>query len=162
MEKFDPRRMGGETVRGQVGALCYRIAPAGGVEVLLVTSRDTGRWIIPKGWPMPDRPAAAAALREAFEEAGVEGDPGSDAVGIFTYPKRLGDGQTVTCLVSVYPIRVMRQRSRFPEAGERRREWLSPEAAASRVQEPELAELLRGFDPAASEGTSHVRPTPGD
>jgi 8-oxo-dGTP pyrophosphatase MutT (NUDIX family) len=145
MEKFDPIRIDGERVRGQVGALCYRVSPKGSVEVLLVTSRDTGRWVIPKGWPMPGRSAPAAAAREAFEEAGVVGKAGPDPLGIYTYLKGLPGGHAVTCVVSVFGLRVDRLRSRFPEAAQRTRRWLAPHEAALEVHEPELAELLRGF-----------------
>ena len=59
--------------RHQVAALCWRMGQGGAVEILLVTSRDTGRWVIPKGWPMDGKSASAAAAREAWEEAGVKG-----------------------------------------------------------------------------------------
>ncbi|MEN9850080.1 MAG: hypothetical protein RL128_243, partial [Pseudomonadota bacterium] len=59
--------------RTQYGALCWRMH-RGKVEVLLITSRDTGRWVIPKGWPIDGLAPAQTAAREAWEEAGVEGD----------------------------------------------------------------------------------------
>jgi 8-oxo-dGTP pyrophosphatase MutT (NUDIX family) len=148
MEKFDPRRISGEQVKGQVGALCYRTRPSGAVEVLLVTSRDTGRWVIPKGWPKPGRSDASAAAREAFEEAGAIGKAGADPVGFYTYTKSVPGGQAVTCMVSVFPLRVDQVRKRFPEVGERVRCWFRPTDAADKVQERELANLLRAFVPA--------------
>jgi hypothetical protein len=56
----------------QYGALPYREIKSG-VQILLVTSRNTRRWIIPKGWPQSGTPPHRAAAREAFEEAGVVG-----------------------------------------------------------------------------------------
>ena len=73
-----PLRIGGAVKsesRTQFGALCFRRSKTqkAGVELLLVSSRDTGRWIIPKGWPMDRETPAAAAAMEAWEEAGVRG-----------------------------------------------------------------------------------------
>ena len=66
----------------QVGALIVR-RRRGSCEVMLITSRDTGRWIVPKGWPMRGKPDDEAAAQEAFEEAGVEGEISRDPVGSF-------------------------------------------------------------------------------
>lgn len=130
----------------QCGALCWRLQ-GNDLKVLLVTSRDTGRWIIPKGWMLPDLTPAASAAREAWEEAGVEGSIADDPVGMFAYDKVLGPSQAVPCLVSVFPLRVTRLRNRFPEVLQRQRKWFSPERAAQKVIEPELCELLRAFSP---------------
>ena len=115
------------------------------MKVLLVTSRDTGRWVLPKGWPMKGRKPRSAAKREALEEAGVVGRIGKRSIGTFHYAKRLADGELVTCEVHVFPLAVIRQRKRWPEQRQRALRWFAPEEAAQVVQEPELAALLEAF-----------------
>lgn len=134
-------------VREQYGALCYRVrkkAPA--IEILLITSRDTGRWVIPKGWPMDGKSAAAAAAREAWEEAGVKGIIRNTPVGSYTYLKGLPHGLKVECRVRVFPLAVDDLSKNFPEKDERRAEWVSCPEAASRVQEPGLKDLILAFE----------------
>lgn len=147
MKKFDVSRLTGDEVHEQLGALCYRVDAEGRVEVLLVTSRDTGRWVIPKGWPMPKWPAARAACREAFEEAGVEGRVHDAPAGIYTYRKVIAAGLSLQCVVTVFPVEVTKLTRRYPERCERDRRWFAPDEAAGLVQEPELASLLRNFRP---------------
>lgn len=130
----------------QYAALCYRRAGKSGLEILLITSRDTGRWIIPKGWPMKGKSGADCALREAFEEAGVEGIPSSVPVGVYTYDKVLPAGPQ-PCIVTVYPVEVTGLLKDFPEKRERERKWFKPRKAAGKVDEPELRSLLAGFNP---------------
>ncbi len=134
--------------RTQVAALCWRMQK-GKPEVLLVTSRETGRWVIPKGWPMKDRSDPEAAQREAWEEAGVKGQVGDHSLGVYAYHKVLGSGSDVPCVVSVFPMQVDAVEDKFPEAAERERRWFAPKKAARRVDEPELRDILRGFDPDA-------------
>jgi 8-oxo-dGTP pyrophosphatase MutT (NUDIX family) len=117
------------------------------VEILLLTSRDTGRWVLPKGWPMRGRKPRDAARREALEEAGVEGRVGKHPIGSFHYLKHLADGASVTCKVIVYPLAVERQRRRWLEQDQRKVGWFSPKEAALVVHEPELAALLASFVP---------------
>jgi len=126
---------------GQFGALCWRMH-RGRVEVVLITSRDTGRWIIPKGWPHAGRMAADSAAEEAWEEAGVEGDVARTMLGLYSYAKVLKPGLVQPCIVTVYALRVARLRRRFPERGERRRKWFDAAKAARKVAEPELRALL--------------------
>lgn len=133
-------------VRVQCGALCWR-RRGNDLKVLLVTSRDTGRWVIPKGWLIPDLTPAASAAREAWEEAGVEGIVADLPIGMFSYDKAMGPAQAIPCLVSVYPLQVTRLRDRFPEVQQRQRKWFSAEKAAKKVLEPELSDLLRSFSP---------------
>ena len=129
--------------RVQFAALCTRQTPDG-PEVLLITSRDTGRWIIPKGWPIDGKDGAETALQEAWEEAGVRApSPAKDPVGHFTYDKILKDGSAQPVLTSVYRIEVQDLADGYPEANQRQREWVSPATAAERVHEPELRDLLR-------------------
>ncbi|MBI1218991.1 MAG: NUDIX domain-containing protein [Rhodobacteraceae bacterium] len=141
-----PLAAGAEPVCMQVAGLCWR-AVDDRVEVLLITSRDTGRWIIPKGWPMKGLSDAAAALREAYEEAGVQGAVVSDPVGHFHYVKVMDAEHGLPCGVAVYAIRVKQLREKFPENDQRQRKWFAPARAALKVDEPELRALLRRFDP---------------
>ena len=134
-------------VREQYGALCYRVKkkqPA--VEILLITSRDTGRWVIPKGWPMDGKSASAAAAREAWEEAGVKGTVDSEPIGSYHYMKGLPHGLKVDCRVRVFPLAVDDLSKNFPEKDERRAEWVSCPEAANRVQEPGLKDLILAFE----------------
>lgn len=132
--------------RDQIGALCWR--PHGsGHEVLLITSRETGRWVIPKGWRMQGLTDAGAAAREAWEEAGIEGEATEDAVGFFAYRKVLTGGNSVPCVVKVFSLRVDRLVNRYPEKGQRRRKWFAPEKAAKKVDEPDLRHLILSFAP---------------
>ncbi len=126
----------------QVAALCTRKA---GPErdVLLITSRGTGRWIIPKGWPIDGLNGPETALREAWEEAGVRAtEVQKDPVGHYSYDKRLNDGTAQPVITSVYRIEVTDLADEYPEADQRKRCWVSPKVAAGRVQEPELRDLL--------------------
>jgi 8-oxo-dGTP pyrophosphatase MutT (NUDIX family) len=132
--------------RTQVAALCWRVAE-GKPQVLLVTSRETGRWVLPKGWPMAGKSAPESARTEAWEEAGVEGKVSDRCVGLYAYHKVLGPEKGVPCVVAVYPLKVKALADDFPERAERKRRWFSPKKAAQKVDEPELRELLQGFDP---------------
>lgn len=127
--------------RMQYAALCYRRGFEG-VEVLLVTTRASGRWIIPKGWPIDDKPPHKVAAQEAFEEAGVLGKAKRKPFGRYTYLKTLADGQRVPCLVQVHLVKFAEELPRFREAGERRVEWVSCIEAARRICEPELKGLM--------------------
>ena len=130
----------------QYAALPYRLRD-GEVEILLVTSRETRRWTLPKGWPMKRRTAHDAAAREALEEAGVSGRVSAEPVGVYRYLKRLRQGLALPCTVEVFPLLVLQQRDRWPEAAQRSREWFSRKEAATLVQEPELQLLLAAFEP---------------
>ncbi|WP_435258349.1 NUDIX hydrolase [Thioclava sp. FR2] len=125
----------------QHGAMCWRLK-RGSVEVLLVTSRDTGRWVIPKGWPCKSLPAPQSAAKEAWEEAGVEGDVSTEPLGTYTYPKRRTPLPPLPCLVTVFPLHVSRLAEKFPERKQRKRKWFSAKKAARLVDEPELREIL--------------------
>ena len=130
--------------RTQFAALCWR-EHAGALQVLLVTSRDTGRWIVPKGWPMSGRSAFEAAAREAWEEAGVEGAIATDPMGEYDYRKALKSGAELPVRVELFPLRVAREADAFPEAAQRRRRWFVPHKAARRVAEPGLGALILRF-----------------
>ena len=128
----------------QYAALPYRWAD-GAVQILLVTSRETGRWVLPKGWPMARKKPYAAAGREAMEEAGVTGKIRKTPIGSYVYLKRLKDGGALVCTVKVFPMEVARQLKRWPEQEQRTPQWFTPEDAAQGVHEPDLAALIRGF-----------------
>lgn len=135
-------------VRTQFAALCYRVK-GGKVQILLVTSRKTRRWIIPKGWPMDGKTPAASAAQEAWEEAGVVGKPIDLCLGLYAYNKVLDadGGDVFPCIAMVYPVKVKRLEQKFPEAGQRKHRWVGRKRAAAMVSEPELARILRDFDP---------------
>jgi 8-oxo-dGTP pyrophosphatase MutT (NUDIX family) len=127
--------------RRQVAALPLRLAKNGAIEILLVTSRDTGRWIIPKGWTSKRIKDCKAAAREAREEAGVKGKILRKAIGTYRYIKReLGNGALIE--VRVFLLKVSKRCKRWPEKRERRRAWFDIEDAASRVSDPELSILI--------------------
>lgn len=128
--------------RVQYGAIPFRLKD-GGVEVMLLTSRETKRWVVPKGWPMKSRKPHAAAAREAYEEGGLVGEIGRLPIGSYTYDKRLKSRDTVPCRVELFPFEVRRQLKRWPEKGEREVRWFSPEEAAEAVDEQDLGTLIR-------------------
>ena len=131
--------------RVQVAALCYRDTDEG-KKVLLITSRDTGRWIMPKGWPIDGLDGSGAALQEAWEEAGVtEADIETAPMGIFEYDKGLGEGLTVPVTTQVYLTRVRELSEEYPEADMRKRAWFTPKEAAELVNEPDLKAILNAF-----------------
>ena len=132
--------------RVQYAALPYRQRGDGSLEVMLVTSRETRRWVIPKGWPMKGRKPHASAAREALEEAGLVGRVGKTPIGTYHYDKRLKGGDAVPCSVDVFPLEVKSQRKRWPEQKERSVRWFAPGEAAEAVQESELRDIIRNFE----------------
>jgi len=132
-------------VRTQLGALCYRIRGTK-PEVLLVTTRGRGRWVIPKGWPIGGRTPGHAAVQEAWEEAGVIGTLSGNAIGIYSYIKK-HDPRRLPCIVAVFPVEVAKLANDFPERRQRRRKWFSPRKAAAKVDAPDLRQILLTFDP---------------
>jgi 8-oxo-dGTP pyrophosphatase MutT (NUDIX family) len=131
--------------RRQVAALPLSRDEAGRVQVMLVTSRGTGRWVLPKGWPMKGKKPHRAAEREAFEEAGLVGKVRKVPVGTYSYDKLLDTGMVIPCEVTVFPLRVERRRDRWPEMAERQRRWFSLDEAAQAVAEAGLREILQGI-----------------
>jgi 8-oxo-dGTP pyrophosphatase MutT (NUDIX family) len=129
--------------RVQYAALPYRRTRASRTEVLLVTSRETGRWIIPKGWPQKHKAPHVAAAREAREEAGVVGRIGRRPIGWFSYEKRLKRGIIVICKVHVFALKVKRQKESWPEKGQREVQWMSRTKAAKSVGDRKLGDLIR-------------------
>ena len=135
------RLLGARRPRLQVGAVC-RDAATG--DVLMITSRGTGRWIIPKGWPMPGRTLAQAALQEAWEEAGVRA-PAAQELGGYLYDKAQDEGFAIPVEVRVFVVPVETLADQWPEQAQRSRRWFPPAQAAALVAEPELAALLKGL-----------------
>ena len=142
--------------RQQYAALCYRLKKKQGqLEVLVATSRDTGRWIIPKGWPMNGKKAHQVAEREAYEEVGVKGSVEKEPLGYFHYRKTLNNGMKIPVRVQVHALEVDEMLKSFPEKGSRRLEWVTCDEASKRVNEPELkalfllfADRMQGLPPA--------------
>jgi 8-oxo-dGTP pyrophosphatase MutT (NUDIX family) len=128
--------------RQQVAALCWRLNPH--LEILLVTSLRTKRWIVPKGWPETGLTLAQSAAREALEEAGVTGEISSDPIGHYNYVKeKAGHGLPVK--VVIFSLKVTRQRRIWAEKGAREIAWLAAETAAARIGERGLRHLLMNF-----------------
>ncbi|WP_454684430.1 NUDIX hydrolase [Ancylobacter moscoviensis] len=109
-----------------------------------MTSRETHRVVIPKGWPMKNRKDWKSAQIEARQEAGVIGDIGRKRIGQYRYWKRL-ETHFALVKVSVYPLAVRRQLSDWPERHERAQMWINAEDAALLVDEPELGALIVEF-----------------
>lgn len=138
---------GGKTdLRTQFAALCYRIKNEK-LQFCLVTSRRSGRWIVPKGWPMHGETPMDAAATEAFEEAGVRGKIHPRPVGVFSYYKVRSDDE-LPCMAVVYPLRVKKVLKKWPEKDERQRKWMSRKKAAALVDDAELGGIILNFEPA--------------
>lgn len=137
---------GGKTdVRAQFAALCWRIKD-GKVQICLVTTRRTGRWILPKGWPMHKQTPAAAAATEAYEEAGLRGAPSDTCLGAYSYIKPLQDENT-PIITMVYPLHVEKIFKKWPESHQRRRKWFNQRKAAEKLTEPGLKQIVATFRP---------------
>ena len=135
-------------VQTQFGALPFAFSAAGVPRILLVTSRRSREWIIPKGWPIRKLGPAATAAREAYEEAGVIGAVvGSDPIGSYRYAKRRGPARALWFDVSVFLFAVERQAAKWPEKAERKTRWFDPEEAAASVSSAELAGVLAAATP---------------
>ncbi|MBB4193090.1 8-oxo-dGTP pyrophosphatase MutT (NUDIX family) [Rhizobium aethiopicum] len=143
-----PAKLFAGAFRQQYGAICFRYRNGGPkIEILLITSRERARWVIPKGWPMKGKKPFEAAAIEAWEEAGVRGAARKKPVGRYTYLKEFDDGDVAPCIVDVFQIEVTEIENDFKEQGQRILEWVSPDEAARRVREVELKSLLVEFEP---------------
>lgn len=131
----------------QFAALPFRVETSG-LQILLITSRETRRWVIPKGWPIRGLRPRDVAAREAFEEAGLVGKiVGKRAIGSYHYSKRLPENRTMLCRVKVFLLSVDRQLDIWPEKEQRDWRWADPTKAAQMVDEGGLAEILRSAFP---------------
>lgn len=129
--------------RLQVAALCHK-GIGDDRRFLLVTSRETKRWIIPKGWPIRGLKSNEAALQEAWEEAGVQhGSVSAGPIGTYTYQKRQSTGWAYPVETLVYSVAVVDLADTYPEVDERTRKWVTAQAAAGMVDEPELQQIFR-------------------
>ncbi|HET6389765.1 NUDIX hydrolase [Hyphomicrobium sp.] len=131
------------TIR-QVGAVPLRKTREG-LEVLLVSSRETGRWVIPKGWPSKRLSDPAAAAREAKQEAGVTGKISGVPIGSYRYRKKM-TAETKVLTVICYVLWVKKQRKRWREQDQRTREWFPQEEAVKKVREPGLKAIFAGLE----------------
>lgn len=135
--------------RGQVAALPWRatFGPNGSprIEILLISSRETGRWVVPKGWSMRGKTNPQAAKQEAYEEAGIDGRIDTSSIGDYHYLKRLktGEGRMVT--VEVFPLEVTGEHAAWPEMGQHTLQWMNSIEAALAVDELELRALIAKF-----------------
>jgi 8-oxo-dGTP pyrophosphatase MutT (NUDIX family) len=128
----------------QLAALPFSFGDDGRPHVMLLTSRETRRWVIPKGWPMRGHKPTEVAAREAFEEAGLLGTiVGKRPVGRYHYEKQLSSHHSILCEVRVYMFLVKRQLDDWPEKTERETQWFEPSVACELVHEGGLAEILR-------------------
>jgi 8-oxo-dGTP pyrophosphatase MutT (NUDIX family) len=131
-----------ENVLRQAGALPYKMEPDG-LRVLLITSRGTGRWVIPKGGIEKGFTPAQAAAQEAYEEAGIRGSIDPVPLGSYTYPKRMNSGRIKPASVLVFGLRFEKQLKTWPEQSERRFAWMTIAGAIAAVRDPGVANLLR-------------------
>ncbi|MBS0561311.1 MAG: NUDIX hydrolase [Proteobacteria bacterium] len=130
-------------VQIQFGALPFAFDAAGRPRILLVTSRGSRAWIIPKGWPIRNLTPAGTAAREAYEEAGLLGTVvHPDPIGSYRYAKRRGAARALWFDVSVFLFVVERQMAKWPEKAERKTRWFGPQEAVGSVASAELARVL--------------------
>jgi len=159
--KQEGRKSGGK--RRQVAALPWR-GEGDDLRILLVSSRETRRWVIPKGWPMKDKTDFAAAAQEAYEEAGLDGVISERAIGEYEYLKKLKSGAARLVKVDVFPMQVTGEHATWPEKGQRTLDWMTPVEAALAVQEPDLRDLIARFAgvtlPEEERPARHPAPTP--
>jgi 8-oxo-dGTP pyrophosphatase MutT (NUDIX family) len=138
----------------QYAALPWR-RTAGAIEILLITTRNTRSWIVPKGWPLDGRTPSECAAHEALEEAGVLGEVATEALGTFRYNKRRKSGEFVPCEVHVFAMEVVRQRRSWAEKAARDICWCSLEEALARVTEPSLKRLIAKFGKMSGRWLNH-------
>ena len=134
----------------QYAALPWRRRRGHSIEILLVTTRRTRRWIVPKGWPVSGCSPGECAAREAMEEAGVLGVIAAKPIGAFPYRKQRKTGASVRCRVEVFPLEVTHQLRNWPEKSVRETRWCTAEDALARTSDPGLRRLIAKFAGAAS------------
>ena len=134
-------------IKVQYGALPWRSSDGGELEILLISSRETRRWVIPKGWPIRGLAPNMAAMREAYEEAGIEGYPSMTPVGSYGYAKRMRTGRERDVKVDVFALQVSVEHPDWPEMHEREKLWVPRSQAATMVDEPELRAMIASFEP---------------
>lgn len=141
-------KMTHDKIGAQFAALPFRVA-ASGLQILLITSRETRRWVIPKGWPIQGLRPREVAAREALEEAGLVGRiVGKRPIGSYHYSKRLPDNREMLCHVKVFLLSVDHQLDVWPEKSQREQRWVDVTKGTQMVDEGGLAEILRSAFPA--------------
>lgn len=125
----------------QVAALCWRKTDSD-LQILLVRSLDSNRWILPKGWPMRGKSLAEAAAQEAWEEAGVKGATTPTAIGRYGSRKRRGSGVKQPAQIEVFALEVEDSETQFPEADLRKTRWFPAQRAIKKLRHPELGALI--------------------
>lgn len=126
----------------QYGVIPYRRESGGALSVLLITSRETRRRVIPRGNPIAGLSPAQAAVREAYEEAGIEGRCDEGPLGTYAYGKRRKSGEVVPAEVTVFAFEVLLEHEDWPERQERERRWFPADEAAAAVDEAGLSLLV--------------------
>jgi 8-oxo-dGTP pyrophosphatase MutT (NUDIX family) len=115
----------------QVAALPWRLADDGGLEFLLVTSRTSKHWLLPKGWPIPGKSGLESALQEAFEEAGIQAKGPDAPIGRYAFIKVLHDATELPCTMAVFAVGNVEELAEWPEKGQRDRMWFTQAEAVS-------------------------------
>lgn len=144
-KKATTRARRGKSIR-QVAALPFRRAASGEIEFLILTSRTTRRFVIPKGWPMKGLSDAAAAATEASDEAGVSGEVSAAPIGSYRYWKRLRSA-FIPIDVAVFALHVTDELANWAERRQRQKQWIRREEAVRLIDEPDLASLMAAFEP---------------
>ena len=129
----------------QVAAIPYQIDSAGQLRVLLVTSKRSRRWVLPKGKAARRLPPYAAAAREAFEEAGVLGTSERLPIGRYRQRKRQVGDQASEILVEAYGLAVSAELTSWPERRVRQRSWMTIAEAIESVDDADLRGIIRLF-----------------
>lgn len=132
----------------QYGALPWRRTPDG-LEILLITTQNTRRWIVPKGWPVAGCTPQQCAAREAYEEAGLSGAVAGEAIGVFNYRKQLKSGQMVACRIRIYAMEVSEVAGEWPEKGTRETKWCPVSEALTLVEDSGLRRIIAKFSRAS-------------
>ena len=109
-------------------------------KVVLVTTRNSGRWIVPKGFVEPDMTPHESAAKEALEEAGVVGSVGDEELGSYSYAKWGG-----ICIVQVYPLVVEKVLGEWEDMHVRKRTIVAPADAVDMIRNKELARIVFSF-----------------
>jgi 8-oxo-dGTP pyrophosphatase MutT (NUDIX family) len=142
---IDDRRAGPGGQPLQVAALPFELDAGGAPRFLLITSRSSGRWIIPKGWPVRGLTLPESAAREAYEEAGVRGEAGATELGRLTAGNKPGRGGRGWAVI-VYPLPVRTVLPKWREQGQRDRRWVVPAEATALLGDSDLGRMLAGID----------------
>jgi 8-oxo-dGTP pyrophosphatase MutT (NUDIX family) len=156
-ERFAVSRTAAHVPNVQYAALPWRRV-RGVIEILLITTRNTRSWIVPKGWPLDGCTPSECAAHEALEEAGVLGEVAPESLGFFHYNKRRKSGEIVLCKVHVFAMEVVQQRRSWAEKAARDVCWCSLEEALALVTEPSLRRLIAKFGKASGRGLNRRVP----